>query len=80
MATATAWEDYFAQSAQSCAIPLNVGGQLLRRLEDAEGIYFSDDDEINVRITDIGDGESGLCSILPLPTESLLSHGNFSRL
>jgi hypothetical protein len=78
MATTTAWEDYLAQSAQSSAIPLNISG-LLRRLEDPEGIYFADD-EINVRITDIGDGESGLCNILPLPAESILSHGNFSRI
>jgi hypothetical protein len=68
MATTMTWGDYLAPSSQSSAIPLNVSG-LLRQLEDPEGIYFSDD-EINVRITDIGDGESGLCNILPLPAES----------
>lgn len=52
MAAATAREEYLAN------LSLNVAG-LQRRLEDAEGTLFLDDD-INVRITDIGDGESPL--------------------
>jgi hypothetical protein len=42
-------EEYLAN------LSLNVA-DLQRRLEDAEGTLFVDD-EINVRITDIGDGE-----------------------
>lgn len=52
MAAATGWEDYLANSS------INVGG-LQRRLEDPDGILFSDDDT-NVRITDVGDGERPL--------------------
>ena len=55
MATATEWEEYFSNVSRSTATSLNVAGSL-RRLEDPDGIYFSNDD-INVRITDIGDGE-----------------------
>lgn len=50
MAAATAREAYLAN------LSLNVA-DLRRRLEDSEGTLFSDDD-INVRITDIGNGES----------------------
>jgi hypothetical protein len=52
MAAATGWETYLAKSS------LNGAG-LHRRLEDPEFILFSDED-INVRITDIGNGEPPL--------------------
>jgi hypothetical protein len=59
MAAATGWETYQANWS------LNGTGPQ-RRLEDAEGILFSNED-INVRITDIGHGE---CSLQPsFPSE-----------
>jgi hypothetical protein len=57
MATATAWEQYVANLPPSHAASLNVDC-IRRRLEDPDGPFFSDDDgDINVRITDFGDGE-----------------------
>lgn len=55
MATATAWEEYVANLPPSHATSLNVDC-VRRRLEDPDGPFFSDDDDdINVRITDLGD-------------------------
>jgi hypothetical protein len=59
MATATEWEEYLVNSSHCKTTSLNVDG-LRRRLEDPEGLYFSSDDDINVRITDIGNGERPL--------------------
>ena len=61
MATAIAWEEYVANLPPSHATSLNVDC-VRRRLEDPDGPFFSDDDgDINVRITDLGDGEQ-LCA------------------
>jgi hypothetical protein len=56
MDAATAWEDYPANWSRCDPISLNVT-DLQRRLEDPEGLFFSeDDDDINVRITDVNNG------------------------
>jgi len=61
MAAATGWETYLAN------LSLNGAG-LQRRLEDPEGILFSNED-INVRITDIGNGECPLQRSCPSGSE-----------
>jgi hypothetical protein len=57
MDAATAWEDYPANWSRCDPISFNATTDLQRRLEDPEGLFFSeDDDDINVRITDVNNG------------------------
>jgi len=69
MAFATTWEQYVANLSPSHATALNVDC-VQRRLEDQDGALSSDDDageDINVRITDIGEGEEPYAQqLLPL--------------
>lgn len=51
------WERYPANWSRDAELEFDAADSL-RRLEDPEGIYFleEDDDDINVRITDVNDG------------------------
>jgi hypothetical protein len=60
MAADTAWESYPENWSRDDGISLNAT-ELLRRLKDPDGIYFLDEDEeeVNVRVTDVDDGMFG---------------------
>lgn len=60
MAVATdAWKEYPANWSRDDGILLNAT-DVVRRLEDPEGIYFLEegDDDINVRVTDVDESMS----------------------